>query len=111
MKTTEFIDLLEGVKYGGASGKAREVYFDIGDMIVGTDGAKISSTGDGMFAEVFIDLPDHEHENACMINRKELMKSFCKDCKGIEDPLDCEYFRTCKSMKVILKVKGKEIKI
>lgn len=58
MTTTELIELLKKNEHGGASGKSREVMFDIDDEIIHTENIQVVGTGDGLFAELFLSLPD-----------------------------------------------------
>ena len=61
MTTTELIDFLKRHQYGGATGRAREVYICIGDEVHGTDIADYS-TGDGLLTELFITLAERKEE-------------------------------------------------
>lgn len=53
MTTTELIAILQKYEYGGATSRAREVMFCIGERIYHID-IKDISTGDGLFTELFI---------------------------------------------------------
>ena len=57
MTTTEMIELLKKNEFGGASGKSREVYIEIGEHIYDTK-IKAVNSGDGLFAELFIVLDE-----------------------------------------------------
>ena len=53
MTTTEMIELLKSNEFGGASGKPREVYIEIGKRVYETRIKEING-GDGLFAELFL---------------------------------------------------------
>lgn len=55
MTTTELITLLKKLEFGGATGRPREVYIEIGDKIYDTQIEDIS-TGDGLFTELYLTL-------------------------------------------------------
>lgn len=57
MTTTELINLLRQNEHGGASGRPREVYFEISDRCINTDGIEVTGSGDGLFAELYLSLP------------------------------------------------------
>ena len=57
MTTTELINLLRQNEHGGASGRPREVYFEISDRCINTDGIEVTGGGDGLFAELYLSLP------------------------------------------------------
>lgn len=57
MTTTELISLLKSVERGGVTGRSREVYLIInGNKYLSDLKAKISSTGDGLITDVWIDV-------------------------------------------------------
>ncbi len=58
MTTTELIDLLKKYEHGGASGRPREVMICVGDEIYDSNITGIS-TGDGLFAELFLEIDAH----------------------------------------------------
>ena len=65
MTTTELIALLKKYEHGGATGRPREIYFQLKDEIIDTDKLHVTGTGDGLFTELFIRLdddPDPEDE-------------------------------------------------
>lgn len=58
MTTTELIKLLQSIEKG-ASGRSREISFEIGDVFMYKPDIKISSTGDGICgAEVTLRMED-----------------------------------------------------
>ena len=57
MTTTELIELLRNYEFGGATGRPREVMFEVNEVIYHTDGMRVSGTGDGLFTELFLELP------------------------------------------------------
>lgn len=57
MTTTEMIELLKNNEFGGASGKPREVYIEIGERVYETR-IKAINGGDGLFAELFLVLDE-----------------------------------------------------
>lgn len=58
MTTTDFIKLLTENEFGGATGRPREVIFEVDDEIFETDGVEVTGSGDGLFAELFLSLPN-----------------------------------------------------
>ena len=71
MKTTQLIDLLKKYECGAVTGRPREVYFEVGDEIIKTDGIEVIGSGDGLVTDLFLSLPDLD---AVPVVR-------CKDCK------------------------------
>ena len=57
MTTTELIELLKRHERGGATGRPREVKFEVDDRIIGTDGIDVTGTGDGLISELYLSLP------------------------------------------------------
>lgn len=74
MKTTQLIDLLKKYERGAVTGRPREVYFEVGDEIIKTDGIEVTGSGDGLVTDLFLSLPDLD---AVPVIR-------CKDCKHRE---------------------------
>lgn len=70
MTTTELIELLKKHERGGATGRPREVMFEVDDRIIGTDGIEVTGSGDGLISELFLSLPSAQ---------PEIVR--CKDCK------------------------------
>ena len=60
MTTTQMITFLKSYEFGGAIGRPREVIFQVGDYFISTDNIKVLGTGDGLFTELFLSLPDAE---------------------------------------------------
>lgn len=60
MTTTELIELLTKYEHGGATGRPRKVYFEIGNEIIDTDGIEVTGAGDGLVTELYLSLPDAE---------------------------------------------------
>lgn len=58
MTTTELIELLKKHERGGATGRPREVMFEVDDRIIDTDGIEVIGTGDGLITELYLSLPD-----------------------------------------------------
>lgn len=50
MTTTELIELLKSLEFGGATGRPREISFWIGDKKYRT--LELTSTGDGLFTTI-----------------------------------------------------------
>jgi hypothetical protein len=69
MTTTELIELLKKNERGGATGRPREVMFEVGDRIIDTDGIEVTGTGDGLITELYLSLPSAQ---------PEIVR--CKDC-------------------------------
>ena len=57
MTTTELIELLKKHERGGATGRPREVMFEVDDRIIGTDGIEVTGSGDGLISELYLSLP------------------------------------------------------
>lgn len=57
MTTTDFIKLLTEYEFGGATGRPREVMFEVDDEIFETDGVEVTGSGDGLFTELYLSLP------------------------------------------------------
>ena len=70
MTTTELIELLKKHERGGATGRPREVMFEVGDRIIDTDGVEVTGSGDGLISELYLSLPSVE---------PEIIR--CRDCK------------------------------
>lgn len=62
MTTTELIKLLKKYEFGGATGRPREVMFQIGDEIVETGNIEVVGAGDGLVTELFLSLPSAQSE-------------------------------------------------
>lgn len=60
MTTTELIELLKKYERGGATGRPREVMFEVGDRIIDTYGIEVIGAGDGLISELYLSLPDAE---------------------------------------------------
>lgn len=58
MKTTQMIELLKKYEHGGATGRSREVYFEVDDRIIETDGIEFIEAGDGLVTDLTLSLPD-----------------------------------------------------
>ena len=70
MTTTELIELLKKYERGGATGRPREVMFEVDDRIIDTDGIEVIGSGDGLITELYLSLPSAQ---------PEIIR--CKDCK------------------------------
>jgi hypothetical protein len=70
MTTTELIELLKKYERGGATGRPREVMFEVDDRIIDTDGIEVTGSGDGLITELYLSLPSAQ---------PEIIR--CKDCK------------------------------
>lgn len=57
MTTTELIELLKKYERGGATGRPREVMFEVGNRIIDTDGIGVTGSGDGLSSELYLSLP------------------------------------------------------
>ena len=57
MTTTELIELLKKNERGGATGRPREVMFEVDDRIIDTDGIEVTGSGDGLISELYLSLP------------------------------------------------------
>ncbi|MBQ1471842.1 MAG: hypothetical protein IIZ34_05735, partial [Eubacterium sp.] len=62
MTTTELIELLKKHERGGATGRPREVMFEVDDRIIDTDGIEVTGSGDGLISELYLSLPSAEPE-------------------------------------------------
>ena len=62
MTTTELIELLQKNERGGATGRPREVMFEVGDRIINTDRIDVIGSGDGLISELYISLPSSQPE-------------------------------------------------
>ena len=62
MTTTELIELLKKHERGGATGRPREVMFEVGDRIIDTDGVEVTGSGDGLISELYLSLPSAQPE-------------------------------------------------
>ena len=62
MTTTELIELLKKHERGGATGRPREVMFEVGDRIIDTDGIEVTGSGDGLISELYLSLPSAQSE-------------------------------------------------
>lgn len=79
MTTTELIKLLKKYEFGGATGRPREVSFQINNGIIGTDDIEVVGTGDGLVTELFLSLPSAEWRE----------DEWCKDCKEYDQEKHC----------------------
>ena len=70
MTTTELIKLLKKYEFGGATGRPREVMFQIDDEIVETDNIEVVGAGDGLVTELFLSLPSVERKKGKWIERE-----------------------------------------
>lgn len=68
MTTTELIELLKKHERGGATGRPREVMFEVDDRIIDTDGIEVTGSGDGLISELYLSLPSVQPER--MTNRQ-----------------------------------------
>lgn len=57
MTTTELIELLKKYERGGATGRPREVMFEVDDRIIDTVGIEVIGSGDGLISELYLSLP------------------------------------------------------
>lgn len=101
MTTTEMISLLRQNEHGGASGRPREVYFDIGDRCINTDGIEVTGSGDGLFAELYLSLPCADLKGKWLHDKDDtLLSGYCSRC-GWEsiimetDVADMPYCHNC----------------
>ena len=63
MTTTELIELLKKHERGGATGRPREVMFEVDDRIIDTDGIEVTGSGDGLISELYLSLPSAQPDN------------------------------------------------
>lgn len=63
MTTTELIELLKKHERGGATGRPREVMFEVDDRIIDTDGIEVTGSGDGLISELYLSLPSAEPQS------------------------------------------------
>ena len=57
MTTTELIELLKANEFGGATGRPREISLEIpGYGFLGGTDFSVSSTGDGLFSEICLEV-------------------------------------------------------
>lgn len=95
MTTTELINLLRQNEHGGASGRPREVYFEISDRCINTDGIEVTGGGDGLFAELYLSLPcadrkgkwiDSDYIDPCWYvcsecgRQMDMCENYCPNC-------------------------------
>ena len=80
MTTTELIELLKKYERGGATGRPREVMFEVDDRIIDTDGIEVTGSGDGLISELYLSLPSAQPEQPEIIR--------CKDCKQFRRWID-----------------------
>ena len=66
MTTTELIELLKKHERGGATGRPREVMFEVDDRIIDTDGIEVTGSGDGLISELYLSLPSVQPERTCV---------------------------------------------
>lgn len=71
MTTTELIKLLKKYEFGGATGRPREVMFQIDDEIVETDNIEVVGAGDGLVTELFLSLPSVERKKGQWIQHED----------------------------------------
>lgn len=83
MTTTELIELLKKNERGGATGRPREVIFEVDDRIIDTDGIEVTGSGDGLITELYLSLPSA---------KPEIIR--CKDCVCWDVPGYCVDFMT-----------------
>ena len=62
MTTTELIELLKKYERGGATGRPREVMFEVCNRIIDTYGIEVIGAGDGLISELYLSLPDAEQK-------------------------------------------------
>ena len=62
MTTTELIELLKKHERGGATGRPREVMFEVDGRIIDTDGIEVTGSGDGLISELYLSLPSAQPE-------------------------------------------------
>lgn len=60
MTTSDWIALLKKYEFGGATGRPREVRFDINGYTIHTDNVKVVCTGDGLVTDIDISLGESE---------------------------------------------------
>lgn len=84
MTTTELIELLKKHERGGATGRPREIMFDVNDRIIDTDGIEVTGSGDGLISELFLSLPSAEPEDYT-----ELKQEFIRMAEYIDIFLKC----------------------
>lgn len=86
MTTTELINLLRQNEHGGASGRPREVYFEIGDRCINTDGIDVTGGGDGLFAELYLSLPCADRKGKWIYHDDDDMRYdtyHCSSCRKL----------------------------
>lgn len=88
MTTTELIELLKKHERGGATGRPREVMFEVDERIIGTDGIEVTGSGDGLISELYLSLPSAQPKNGKWEEIKvfpaseiELQSARCSACK------------------------------
>ena len=75
MTTTELIELLKKHERGGATGRPREVMFEVDDRIIDTDGIEVTGSGDGLITELYLSLPSAEPDGWLERNKDEILKA------------------------------------
>lgn len=82
MTTTELIKLLKKYELGGATGRPREVMFQIGDEIVETGNIEVVGAGDGLVTELFLSLPSLERKKGkwSIKNGELAFWDVCSEC-------------------------------
>ena len=103
MTTTDFIKLLTENEYGGATGRPREVMFEVDDEIFETDGVKVTGSGDGLFAELYLSLPSAKrktgkctHERLCSLTGETYPVTRCSVCQNtIPFEWEAQYCPNC----------------
>lgn len=98
MTTTELIELLKKHERGGATGRPREVMFEVDDRIIDTDGIEVTGSGDGLISELYLSLPSAQPEQiardiATIIENERDMRVILKNADRTETH-SCDYQRT-----------------
>ena len=83
MTTTELIELLKAYEYGGATGRSREVMFQAGNRIIGTDRVEFIGSGDGLLTELCLSLPGAERKTGRWIPMFDNTWQ-CSECERCE---------------------------
>ena len=89
MTTTELIELLKKHERGGATGRPREVMFEVDDRIIDTDGIEVTGSGDGLISELYLSLPSAQPEQiardiATIIENEKDMRVMLKNAEHTE---------------------------
>lgn len=80
MTTTELIELLKEHEHGGATGKSREVLFEVCDKIIHTNDIEVVGTGDGLSAELFLSFPSAQPDEVTPHRNYKYLSDYWCEC-------------------------------